>query len=75
MIAAGIFAGFEFTKIPNNSELLTTFAAGFIAAAVTGYLAIRWLLRYLSNHSLYVFAIYCAAFGIFNIIVILIRGM
>ena len=75
MIAAGIFAGFEFTNIPNNSELLTTFAAGFIAAAVTGYLAIRWLLRYLSNHSLYVFAIYCEAFGIFNIFVILIRDM
>lgn len=75
MVAAGIFAGYEFTQIPDNSNLLITYAAGFIAAALTGYLAIRWLLKYLGNHSLYAFAIYCAAFGIFNIVVILIRGL
>ena len=75
MIAAGVFASFELTKIPEFTELLPTFAAGFIAAAVTGYLAIRWFLKYLSSRSLYVFAIYCAAFGIFNLLVILIRGL
>ena len=74
MIAAGLFASLKLTGIPNFIELLPTFSAGFIAAAVTGYLAIRWLLRYLSNRSLYVFAIYCAAFGILNIIIIVVRG-
>ena len=74
MIAAGLFASLKLTRIPNFIELLPTFSAGFIAAAVTGYLAIRWLLRYLSNRSLYVFAIYCAAFGILNIIIIVVRG-
>lgn len=74
MIAAGVFASFELSKIPEFAKLLPTFAAGFITAAVTGYLAIRWLLKYLSSRSLYVFAIYCAAFGIFNLVVILFRG-
>ncbi len=74
MLAAGIFASIELIKIPEFTELLPTFAAGFITAAATGYLAIRWLLKYLSSRSLYVFAIYCAAFGIFNLVVILIRG-
>lgn len=74
MLAAGIFASFKLTQIPNFADLLPTFAAGFIAAAVTGYLSIRWLLKYLSQHSLYVFAVYCAAFGVFNLIVLWIRG-
>ncbi len=32
---------------------------GFVAAAISGYLCIRWLLKYLQSHSLYVFAAYC----------------
>lgn len=36
---------------------------GFIASAVTGFLAIRFLLRYLRNNSLYIFAIYCLIAG------------
>jgi undecaprenyl-diphosphatase len=74
MIAAGFFASFELSQIPDFAELLPTFATGFITAAVTGYLAIRWLLRFLSNRSLYIFAVYCAAFGSLNLILILIRG-
>ncbi len=74
MIAAGLFASFELTQIPNFADLLPTFAAGFIAAAITGYLSIRWFLKFLSNRSLYGFAIYCAVFGLFNLIVILMRG-
>lgn len=39
-------------------------ATGFIAAAVTGYLAIAGLLAYLRNRSLYVFAAYTAVVGV-----------
>jgi len=74
MIAAGLFASLKLTKIPYFIELLPTFSAGFVAAAVTGYVAIRWLLKYLSSRSLYIFAIYCAAFGVLNIIIIAVRG-
>jgi undecaprenyl-diphosphatase len=37
---------------------------GVLAALVSGYLCIRFLLRYLQRHSLYVFAGYCAVVGV-----------
>ena len=42
---------------------LTHYAAAFIAAAVTGYLCIAFLLSWLRSHSLWIFAVYCAAVG------------
>lgn len=42
--------------------------AGTIAAALCGYFAIRFMLRLISNHHLWGFAIYTAALGIFIII-------
>ncbi|MBI4318589.1 MAG: undecaprenyl-diphosphatase UppP [Chloroflexi bacterium] len=36
---------------------------GFLAAAVSGYLCINFLLRYLRSRSLHVFAAYCAVVG------------
>ena len=74
MVSAGLFASFELSKIPDFAELLPVFAVGFIAAAITGYLAIRWLLQFLSSRSLYVFAAYCGIFGLFNLILILLRA-
>ena len=53
---------------------LPALAVGFIAAAISGYLCIRWLLGYLQRRSLTVFAIYCAAFGVFNLVLALVRG-
>ena len=74
MLAAGLLAALDLFEIPNLSAVLPTFLAGFLAAAVTGYLSIRWLLRYLSQRSLYGFAAYCVGFGALNLIVLLIRG-
>jgi undecaprenyl-diphosphatase len=74
MMAAGLLAVIDLFDIPNLGEILPTFVTGFIAAAVTGYLSIRWLLKYLSHRSLYGFAIYCTAFGLLSLIVILVRG-
>ena len=41
--------------------------AGFIAAAITGILVIRFLLRYLRSHTLYVFSVYCLIVGLLTI--------
>ncbi len=46
---------------------------GFLAAAVTGVIAIRWLLRYLSNHSFYIFSIYCLVVGLITITLSFVR--
>jgi hypothetical protein len=44
--------------------LLPSLAAGFLAAGLVGFLAIRWLLRFLARRSLWVFAAYCALAGL-----------
>ncbi len=46
---------------------------GFLAAAVVGVIAIRFLLRYLRTHSLYPFAIYCIIMGL-TVIVLNLAG-
>ena len=45
---------------------------GFIAAALVGYFSIRWLLRFVSTHSLRPFAVYCAGLGLLVIILYVI---
>jgi len=60
MLAAGAYEALEVVRMPGLSSFLPVLLAGFLAAAVFGWLAIRWLLRYLGRHSLTVFAVYCA---------------
>ena len=69
MLAAGGLAMLDLIDLQNSmgaagsSNLFLSFVPGFIAAAITGYLSIRWLIGYLKKHPLYVFAIYCAVVG------------
>ena len=74
MVAAGSFAIAELFQISHFAELLPTFAVGFIVAAVVGYLSIRWLIKFLSHRSLIIFAIYCAAFGFLNLLIVLLQS-
>jgi len=53
---------------------LPALACGFIAAAISGFFAIRWLLAYLSRRPLWVFSIYCAVFGLLSILLSVFRG-
>lgn len=48
--------------------------AGFLSAAISGYLAIRVLLAYLQRGRLYVFAIYCWLVGLMSLLIFLLRG-
>lgn len=73
MLAAGLLATLDMLKIPNVTTLLPVFIPGFIVAAIVGYIAIRWLLRYLVNHTLYIFSIYCAVLGIFILILSFVK--
>jgi undecaprenyl-diphosphatase len=63
MLAAGGYETLKVLQMPNTLQLLPIFAVGFVTAAVVGWFAIKWLIDYLSRHSLYVFAIYCAVVG------------
>ena len=64
MLAAGGYQTLDVIKMPNLVQFLPLLAVGFVTAAIVGWLAIKWLIRYLSQHSLYVFAAYCAIAGL-----------
>ncbi|MGQ9834193.1 MAG: undecaprenyl-diphosphate phosphatase, partial [Candidatus Villigracilaceae bacterium] len=63
MLAAGAYQMLDLLRLPGLTAFLPLLLAGFIAAAVFGWLTVKWLLAYLNNHSLYVFAVYCAIGG------------
>ncbi len=63
MVGAGLVALKDLLAMPTSAQVAAPVAVGFLAALLSGYAAIRWLLRYLSQHSLYVFALYCLAVG------------
>ena len=67
MLAAGLLSLFDLLEIPNLAQVLPVFLPGFLAAAIVGYLSIRWLLRFLLKNSLYAFAGYCALVGVITI--------
>ncbi len=73
MLAAGLLALLDLFNLPNLSSMVLPVATGFITAAVTGYLSIRWLLGYLARRSLTGFAIYCAIAGLIALGVAFVR--
>ena len=64
MLAAGGYEMLDVLKMPNLGEFLPLLAAGFVTAALIGWVAIKWLINYLSTRSLYIFSAYCAALGV-----------
>jgi len=75
LLGAGVIALKDlFGNAALLSALALPLAAGFITAAISGYLVIRWLLAYLQTRSLNVFVIYRIGFGLLSLIVALARG-
>ena len=74
-LGAGLLQTIEVTSIPgvDVGAMAPALIAGFLAAAITGVIAIRFLLAYLRKHSLYVFSVYCAVVGLLTIIVTFVR--
>lgn len=70
MLAAGGLSTYQMvTEIPNLTSFLPIMTIGFLTAMVVGYIAIRWLLRFLADHSLIYFSIYCILLGTVTILV------
>ena len=74
MLGAGLIATLDLLEMPNFAEQVPGLVAGFLAAAVVGYLSIRWLLSYLTHRSLNVFAVYCVIVAAVVLLVALLRG-
>lgn len=67
MLGASVIAARDLIGIAEIRLLIVPLIVGFLAAAAVGYVSIRWLLTYLSSHSLRVFVAYCAVVGIVGI--------
>jgi undecaprenyl-diphosphatase len=64
LLGAGVVALKDLFEVPGLlSSLAGPLVVGFLAAAISGYLSIRWLLGYLKRQSLRVFIIYRFVFG------------
>jgi len=67
MLGAGVLAFKDLFAMQQTDHFLLPLLVGFFAALISGYVAIRWLITYLSKHSLYIFAGYCFIVGFFII--------
>ena len=80
LLAAPIIFGAGLLQLPELFQTravgaqLPPLVAGFLAAAISGYLCIKFLLTYLQRGRLYVFAAYCWLAGSVSLIIFLIRG-
>jgi undecaprenyl-diphosphatase len=64
MLGAGLLGTLDLLKIPGLAEFLPMLLVGMATAAIIGYIAIHWLLRFLTHHRLYWFALYCLVIGL-----------
>ena len=64
LTAAGAYETLKVVQMPGTLEFLPYLAVGFITAGVVGWLSIQWLMGFLRDHSLYLFAGYCALVGL-----------
>ena len=73
-IGAGLFSLLDLIGQDGLSGEWPLLTAGFLAAAVSGYLCIRFLLNYLQRGKLYIFAIYVWLFGAASLLAAWVRG-
>lgn len=62
LVAAGVYDLYKNRALFNAGDL-GVLALGFVAAFVSAFLCVRWLLRYIATHDFSVFAWYRIAFG------------
>jgi undecaprenyl-diphosphatase len=72
MLAAGGYESLSVIRLHILHTILLPLAIGFVVAAVIGWLSIRWLINYVSKHSLYLFAVYCAVVAALCLIFLLV---
>jgi undecaprenyl-diphosphatase len=64
LTAAGLYESVQVILMPGTTEFLPYLVVGFVTAGVVGWLSISWLMNFLRDHSIYLFAGYCAIVGV-----------
>jgi undecaprenyl-diphosphatase len=73
ILGAGLLQLLDLFAMPDPFAQVPTLAAGFGVAAVSGYVCIWGLLRFLQRGRLYPFAVYCALAGSAGLLVAWVR--
>lgn len=68
ILGAGVLAASDIISANDLGVRWPLYAASFGSAAISGYLCIRFLLNWLRQRNLYLFAGYCAALGILYLV-------
>lgn len=68
MLVAGLLGILDLLAMPDPGAYIPVTLIGFITAGVVGFFAIRWLIGYISSHSLLPFAGYCLILGVGNLL-------
>jgi undecaprenyl-diphosphatase len=63
VFGAGLLKFVQLVQEGPTGETIVLLVTGFVAAAITGYLCIAFLLRFLATHSVRTFAVYTWLFG------------
>jgi undecaprenyl-diphosphatase len=72
LTGAGVVSLLDLIRLPNFTQFLPVILPGCLVALVVGYFSIYWLVRYVQNHPLYIFSIYCLILGIIVILSIIL---
>lgn len=70
MLAAGALSMLDLFSVENVADFLPALVTGFVTSAVTGYLAIRWLVGYLKKRPLYGFAVYVTIVAVTGLVLL-----
>ena len=73
IFGAGLFKLLDLFTVPDPLAQVPVLAVGFVVAAVSGYVCIWGLLRYLQRGRLYLFSVYCAVAGLLCLVVAWLR--
>lgn len=74
MIGAGSLALTDLAALPSAAAYRPALIVGFLSAAIVGYASIRWMLGFVTRHSLSIFSAYCAFIGLLGLALGLLRG-
>ncbi len=72
IIGSGAIEVLDLAKAGLGAAQVEVLVLGFLAAFITAFFVIRWLLTYLRSHSTNIFAAYCAVAGLLCVVIALI---
>lgn len=75
VLAAALKEGLELRKVGVEGLPVTIFAVGMLVSAIVGYATVKFFIRYLTRHSLTVFAVYRLALAAVTVAWLLSRSV